>query len=100
MAIVLDVPGGLPGLHAGISTAHACLNKACWLADQAFMLYRKNFRRGRMARIGEAELERLKAAVPVADLVAASGVVLALDRARYLQRLAWRIAIPAVIWTH
>ncbi len=53
-----------------------------------------------MARIGEAELERLKAAVPVADLVAASGVVLALDRARYLQRLAWRIAIPAVIWTH
>ena len=30
-----------------------------------------------MARIGEAELERLKASVPVADLVAASGVVLA-----------------------
>ncbi len=30
-----------------------------------------------MARIGEAELERLKASVSVADLVAASGVVLA-----------------------
>jgi hypothetical protein len=30
-----------------------------------------------MARIGEAELERLKASVLVADLVAADGVVLA-----------------------
>ncbi len=30
-----------------------------------------------MARIGEAELERLKASVSVADLVAASGVALA-----------------------